>query len=82
VSEYSDAVADLVVDCTGLACPVPVVKTAQAIKTLARGHVLELIATDPGVEPDIRAWTSRTGHDLLGIDRLAEVFHILIRRVN
>jgi TusA-related sulfurtransferase len=35
----------LVVDCTGLACPLPVVKTAQAIKTLAQGQVLELIAT-------------------------------------
>ena len=71
----------MVVDCTGLACPLPVVKTAQAIKTLAQGQVLELIATDPGVEPDMRAWTSRTGNDLLGIDKRADAFHILIRRM-
>jgi tRNA 2-thiouridine synthesizing protein A len=81
VPELSAAVADLVVDCTGLACPLPVVKTAQAIKNLARGQVLELLATDPGVEPDMRAWSSRTGNDLLGIDKQAEVFRILIRRV-
>ncbi|MGD0285167.1 MAG: sulfurtransferase TusA family protein [Acidimicrobiales bacterium] len=79
--ELSAAVADLVVDCTGLACPLPVVKTAQAIKNLARGQVLELLATDPGVEPDMRAWSSRTGNDLLGIDKQADVFRILIRRV-
>ncbi len=79
--EFSAAVADLVVDCTGLACPLPVVKTAQAIKNLSQGQVLELLATDPGVEPDMRAWTSRTGNALLGIDKRAEVFHILIRRV-
>ena len=29
----------------------------------------------------MRAWTSRTGNDLLGIDKRAEIFHILIRRV-
>jgi tRNA 2-thiouridine synthesizing protein A len=81
VPELSAAVADLVVDCTGLACPLPVVKTAQAIKNLARGQVLELLATDPGVAPDMRAWSSRTGNDLLGIDKQADVFRILIRRV-
>ncbi len=81
VPDLSAAVADLVVDCTGLACPLPVVKTAQAIKNLARGQVLELLATDPGVEPDMRAWSSRTGNDLLGIDKQADVFRILIRRV-
>ncbi len=79
--EFSAAVADLVVDCTGMACPLPVVKTAQAIKNLARGQVLELLATDPGIEPDMRAWSSRTGNDLLGIDKQADVFRILIRRV-
>ena len=79
--ESSAPAADQVLDCTGLACPLPVVKTAQAIKSLAQGQVLELLATDPGVEPDMRAWTSRTGNDLLGIDKRAEIFHILIRRV-
>jgi tRNA 2-thiouridine synthesizing protein A len=60
----------------------PVVKTAQAIKKLVPGQVLELLATDPGVEPDMRAWSSRTGNDLLGITKQGDVFHILIRRVN
>ena len=41
-----------VLDCKGLQCPLPVIKTAQAIKTLEPGQVLELLATDPGVEPD------------------------------
>jgi len=57
------------------------VKTAQAIKNLAPGQILELLATDPGVEPDMRAWTGRTGNDLLGITKQADIFHILIRRV-
>jgi tRNA 2-thiouridine synthesizing protein A len=69
-----------VLDCKGLQCPVPVIKTAQAIKGIEPGQVLELLATDPGVEPDMHAWTSRTGNELLGIERDGDVFHVLIRR--
>ena len=71
--------ADQVLDCTGLACPLPVIKTAQATKAMATGQVLELRATDPGVEPDMRAWTGRTGNDLLEIRKEADVFHVFIR---
>lgn len=72
--------ADQVLDCTGLACPLPVARTSQAIKNLALGQVLELVATDPGVELDMQAWARRTGNELLGIDKRADAFHILIRR--
>ena len=71
---------DDVLDCTGMACPLPVVKTSQAIKKIERGQVLELLATDPGVEPDMKAWSSRTGNELLSIGREGDVFHVLIRR--
>jgi tRNA 2-thiouridine synthesizing protein A len=81
VPESTLPAADQVLDCTGLQCPLPVVKTAQAIKTISPGQVLELLATDPGVEPDMRAWTSRTGNTLLGIRKDGDVFHVLIRRV-
>jgi tRNA 2-thiouridine synthesizing protein A len=69
-----------VLDCTGMACPLPVVKTAQAIKTIEPGQVLELLATDPGVEPDMKAWSSRTGNELLAIEKDGEVFHVFLRR--
>lgn len=71
---------DHVLDCTGLACPLPVIKTAQAIKGIEVGQVIELLATDPGIDPDMKAWTSRTGNELLGIERDGEVFHVFIRR--
>ncbi len=71
---------DDVLDCTGMACPLPVVKTSQAIKKIQPGQVLELLATDPGVEPDMKAWTGRTGNELVGISQDAGVFHVLIRR--
>jgi tRNA 2-thiouridine synthesizing protein A len=73
--------ADHVLDCTGLQCPLPVIKTSQKIKELEVGQVLELLATDPGVEPDMNAWTKRTGNELLGITADdGGVFHVMIRR--
>ena len=54
-----------ILDCTGLQCPMPVIKTSQAIKEVPVGQILELLATDPGVEPDMKAWTGRTGNELL-----------------
>jgi tRNA 2-thiouridine synthesizing protein A len=75
----SDA-ADQVLDCTGMQCPLPVIKTAQAIKTLEPGQVLELLATDPGVEPDMKAWSTRTGNELLKIEKTDHVFHVFLRR--
>ncbi len=69
-----------VLDCIGLQCPLPVVKTAQAIKKIPAGQLLELLATDPGVEPDMNAWSRRTGNELVSISRDGDVYHVLIRR--
>lgn len=73
-------VADHVLDCKGLSCPLPIVKTAKEIKTIEVGQVLELLATDPGVEPDMNAWTRRTKHELVKIDKEDDVFHVFVRR--
>ncbi|MHB8191221.1 MAG: sulfurtransferase TusA family protein [Ferrimicrobium sp.] len=70
-----------VLDCTGLACPLPVIKTSQAIKRIEVGEVLELLATDPGVGPDMKAWTSRTGNELVSLVKEGEVFHVLLRKI-
>ena len=81
MAEASVPDADQVLDCTGMACPLPVVKTSQAIKKIGQGQVLELLATDPGVERDMQAWSRRTGNELIRISQQADVFHVLIRRL-
>jgi tRNA 2-thiouridine synthesizing protein A len=81
VAEPPVTSADQVLDCTGMACPLPVVKTSQAVKKMELGQVLELLATDPGVEPDMKAWSRRTGNELISIGAQDGVFHVLIRRV-
>ncbi len=53
--------ADRTLDCVGLYCPMPIVKTAQEIKELAEGEILEVIADDKGIKSDMPAWCSKTG---------------------
>ncbi len=69
------------IDVKGAACPIPVVKTAKAMKAMATGDVLEVYATDPGVEPDMHAWTKQTGNELVSIDKQdGGVFRVLLRK--
>ncbi len=61
----TDMNVDKVLDCSGMLCPIPVVKTAKAIKQIEVGQILQMVATDPGAPPDMEAWSRQTGHDLL-----------------
>ncbi len=61
----TDIQADKVLDCSGLLCPIPVVKTSKAIKEVEIGQILEMIATDPGAPPDMEAWARQTGHEMV-----------------
>ncbi|KHF35691.1 Sulfurtransferase TusA [Paenibacillus sp. P1XP2] len=57
--------ADKQLDAKGLACPMPIVRTKQAIDELAPGQILEVQATDKGARNDLAAWANSTGHKLL-----------------
>ena len=56
---------DQLLDCTGMLCPMPIVKTTKAMKELTSGQILKMIATDAGAPPDIAAWSRQTGNELL-----------------
>ena len=60
--------ADQSLDCIGLYCPMPIVKTAEMIKQLKIGEVLEMVADDQGVKEDMPAWCEATGHEYLGME--------------
>ena len=68
------------VDARGLSCPMPIVKTAQAIKALASGDLVEVLATDAGSTRDFVAWTRTTGHELVEQTVDGPVFRFVIRR--
>ncbi len=74
-------VADKVLDCSGLSCPLPVVKTSKAIKEIEVGQILQMIATDPGAPPDMQAWTRQTGHEMVESYKEDGKFIFFFRRV-
>ncbi|MGF9964376.1 sulfurtransferase TusA family protein [Bacillus rhizoplanae] len=53
-------------DCKGLACPMPIIRTKKAMDTLEAGQVIEVEATDKGSVADIQAWAKNVGHQYLG----------------
>ena len=67
-------------DARGLNCPMPIVKTAIAIKALAPGELLEVLATDPGAIKDFAAWSKSTGHALVEQTVEAGVYRFVIEK--
>ncbi len=72
--------ADQQVDARGLNCPMPIVKTAQAIKGLTSGQTLEILATDPGSVKDFAAWSKSTGNELVEQTVDGGVYRFVMRR--
>ncbi len=68
------------IDCIGLFCPMPIVKTRDAMKGLAVGELLEMVADDPGSDPDMRSWTQRTGNELVRVEKSDGLYRFLIRK--
>jgi TusA-related sulfurtransferase len=72
--------ADTTIDCTGLYCPMPIVKTAQKIKELETGQVLEVIADDKGIKKDMPAWCKATGNECLGMEEEGAEIKVYVRK--
>jgi len=68
-------------DCMGLYCPMPVLKTRQEIDKLAIGQILEVLADDPAAEEDIKAWAKRAGQKILKIEKANEGMRFLIQKI-
>ena len=69
-------------DCVGLYCPMPIVKTAERIKQLKQGEVLEIVADDIGVKKDMEAWCEATGHELMGIEERDGEIRVYVKKTH
>jgi len=79
MTEVSQPIAQQV-DARGLSCPMPIVKTAQAIKSIASGQLLEVLATDAGSVKDFAAWSRSTGNELVEQTTDGGVYRFVLRR--
>lgn len=72
--------ADRLVDCIGLYCPVPIAEAAKAIAEVAPGETVIILADDPGVENDFPNWCRVTGHELVALEKTPEGYRISIKK--
>ena len=56
---------DTELNCEGLNCPLPVLKTKKTIDSMSSGEILKMTATDPGSVNDMDSWSIHTGNELV-----------------
>jgi tRNA 2-thiouridine synthesizing protein A len=70
----------VILDASGLKCPLPVLKARKAMRDVPAGGVLRVIATDPGAPKDFEHFCKTTGHQLLTQREEAGVLTFDIRK--
>ncbi len=78
--DVKDIKPDIVLDCVGLACPMPIFKTANTIKEMQTGQVLEVQSDDDGIVKDMPAWCKKTGHEYLGLVKERDEYHAFVKK--
>jgi tRNA 2-thiouridine synthesizing protein A len=56
---------EMLIDATGLRCPMPIIRLAAATRSAPAGTVITLLSTDPAAEPDVAAWCRMRGQELV-----------------
>ncbi len=73
--------ADQILDCVGLYCPMPIVKTSQQIKKMKVGDILEVITDDKGIKQDMPAWCEATGNECLGMEEQGGEIKVYVKKI-
>ena len=71
---------ETLLDARGLNCPLPILKAKKALKDMAAGATLRVLATDPGSVADFAAFCRTTGDELLDSRQEGAEYSFLIRR--
>ncbi|MDK4685026.1 sulfurtransferase TusA family protein [Kingella negevensis] len=72
--------SEIVLDLTGLKCPMPMLRTKKALAMMESGAVVKVLATDAGAPDDFAAFCKHTGHELLSLTAREDgVFELVIK---
>jgi tRNA 2-thiouridine synthesizing protein A len=71
---------DEILDCCGLACPMPIFKASKKINEMQPGQVLEVQSDDDGIEKDMPAWCDLTGNEYIGQIKEGDEYHVFVRK--
>ena len=73
-------IPDRQIDCIGLFCPMPIVKTREAMRGMDPGDLLAMLSDDPASDADMESWCRITGNELVEVSREAGVYRFLVRK--
>ena len=71
---------DKELDARGLNCPLPILRAKKSLNDMQSGHVLKIIATDPGSVKDFQAFAKQTGNELLSQADAGKEFIFYLKR--
>lgn len=78
LAENSTSIVEL--DACGLQCPGPIMKVFDTMKTLNDNDIMEVKATDPAFQEDIKTWCKSTGNELLEVKFENKAFIAIIKK--
>jgi tRNA 2-thiouridine synthesizing protein A len=71
---------DVFLDARGLVCPMPLIKTRQALMVVGRGATICVLATDPDSVADFTNFCDATGHKLVSSEQKDDLFVYVIEK--
>jgi tRNA 2-thiouridine synthesizing protein A len=71
---------DVFLDARGMVCPMPLIKTRQALMVVGRGATICVLATDPDTTADFTSFCDATGHKLLSSEERDGLFVFVIEK--
>lgn len=75
-------IPDLVLDCRGMLCPLPIIELGKRFAEVPVGGVVAVVATDVAARYDVPAWCRMRAQEYAGEDLAPDgVPRYLVRRV-
>ena len=68
------------IDCKGLSCTLPILKTRKAMDALSSSDILKILCTDPVSINDMSSWSNSMGHIILSSDEEDGTYIYLIQK--
>jgi len=80
MAEFVPEKPTVLLDVSGLKCPMPLLKAKRALNELTAGALLRVIATDPGSVRDFEVFARQSGNVLLESKQSDGRFEYLLRK--
>ncbi|WP_420536182.1 sulfurtransferase TusA family protein [Elstera cyanobacteriorum] len=77
MNSFSDQ--PLIVDCTGMRCPLPILHFRKAARAAEFGKSLLLLSDDPNTHRDFAAFCHAAGHVLVAVEEQAGRWQFLVQ---